>query len=190
VKAIKKLKLFTPVGGVRPPSTLDLSTTLTAVASGGPFYLKVTGLGVTPVGGACQPQASTPVKTYWHGEYLPGTVDNSVGWAMVGTPLPLDPGSYSVVASINLVNQSAFATQVACGIDDGAQTAAFGYTLARTTLPPAASPLGGGSITVIGAGTLSSAGSVAIWCTDDTGGVSLAENTMIVATKVGEATQY
>jgi hypothetical protein len=40
------------------PKTAELSQTLTGVAASGNLYLKVTGTGITPVGGTCQAQAA------------------------------------------------------------------------------------------------------------------------------------
>ncbi len=53
------LKRSKPKNGVKPPKTTDLRATLTGVAPAAPLYAQVTGTGITPVGGACQVQAST-----------------------------------------------------------------------------------------------------------------------------------
>jgi len=53
------LKRSKPKNGVKPPKTTDIRATLTGVAPAAPLYLTVSGTGVTPVGGACQVQAST-----------------------------------------------------------------------------------------------------------------------------------
>ena len=58
VTVISKLKRFKPSGAAKPPKTDDLRTTLTSVTPSSPLYLKVTGTGVTTVGGACQVQAA------------------------------------------------------------------------------------------------------------------------------------
>lgn len=55
------LKRSKPKNGVKPPKTTDVRATLTGVGPASPIYLKVTGTGITPVGGACQVQASTTV---------------------------------------------------------------------------------------------------------------------------------
>jgi hypothetical protein len=53
------LKRSKPKNGVKPPKTTDIRATLTGVAPAAPLYLTVSGTGITPVGGACQVQAST-----------------------------------------------------------------------------------------------------------------------------------
>jgi hypothetical protein len=53
------LKRSKPKNGVKPPKTTDIRATLTGVGPAAPIYLKVTGTGITPVGGPCQVQAST-----------------------------------------------------------------------------------------------------------------------------------
>ncbi len=58
VTVISKLKRFNPSGATKPPKTDELRTTLTGVTPTSPLYLKVTGTGITSVGGDCQAQAS------------------------------------------------------------------------------------------------------------------------------------
>lgn len=59
VNVVSRLKRFKAPGApTAPPKTAEMSQTLTGVSGSGNLYLKVTGTGVTPVGGACQPQAS------------------------------------------------------------------------------------------------------------------------------------
>jgi hypothetical protein len=60
VAVISRLKRFRPRGAASPNvKTAELSTTLTAVGASGNLYLKVTGVGIAPVGGACQAQAGS-----------------------------------------------------------------------------------------------------------------------------------
>ena len=59
VTVIARLKRFKAPGAARPTKTAELSQTLTGVNTSGNVYLKVTGTGVTPVGGACQSQAAS-----------------------------------------------------------------------------------------------------------------------------------
>jgi len=59
VSMLSVLKRSKPKNGVKPPKTTDIRATLTGVAPAAPLYAKVTGTGITPVGGACQVQAST-----------------------------------------------------------------------------------------------------------------------------------
>ncbi len=59
VSMLSVLKRSKPKNGVKPPKTTDIRATLTGVAPAAPLYLAVTGTGITPVGGACQVQAST-----------------------------------------------------------------------------------------------------------------------------------
>ncbi len=56
IVALKRSKVR---GGVKPPKTSELRMTLAGVTAPGHVHLKVTGTGVTPVGGACQAQAAT-----------------------------------------------------------------------------------------------------------------------------------
>jgi hypothetical protein len=59
VTLISKLKLATPKGGTKAPSTDQIQATLTGVTAGsGTLYLTVTGTGVTASGAACQAQAA------------------------------------------------------------------------------------------------------------------------------------
>src|SRR5438552_16434498 len=58
VTLITKLKQITPKGDTKLPSTDELALTLTGVTAAGNLYLKVTGTGIVPVGGACQAQAA------------------------------------------------------------------------------------------------------------------------------------
>jgi hypothetical protein len=53
------LKRSKPKNGVKPPKTTDIRATLTGVSPAAPLYAKVTGTGITPVGGPCQVQAAT-----------------------------------------------------------------------------------------------------------------------------------
>ena len=58
VLIVSKLKQSTPKGDVKLPLTAELRTTIPGVTTPGNLYLRVTGTGVNPVGGACQPQAA------------------------------------------------------------------------------------------------------------------------------------
>lgn len=55
---VSKLKLFAPSGGVKPPKTDTMQATMTGSDFSRASYLKVTGTGITAVGGDCQPQAA------------------------------------------------------------------------------------------------------------------------------------
>jgi hypothetical protein len=65
VDLIEALKRFNPKGATKPPKTAVIHATLIGVAPGSSGYLKVTGTGITAVGGDCQAQAgaagSSPV---------------------------------------------------------------------------------------------------------------------------------
>jgi hypothetical protein len=65
VDLIEALKRFNPKGATKPPKTAVIHATLIGVPPGSSGYLKVTGTGITAVGGACQAQAgaagSSPV---------------------------------------------------------------------------------------------------------------------------------
>jgi hypothetical protein len=59
VSVISQLKLFKAPGSpTTPPKASTLNQTLSGVTTSGNLYLKVTGIGITPVGGACQAQAA------------------------------------------------------------------------------------------------------------------------------------
>lgn len=58
VDLIGRIKPFNPKNAVKKKNTTELRATLTGVPPGPSLYLKVTGTGVTPIGGACQVQAS------------------------------------------------------------------------------------------------------------------------------------
>lgn len=67
---VARLKRFKPRGGVKPPKTAELRTTLPGVSVPGHLYLRVTGTGVTAVGGACQAQPAIGV--------LPATCNDGI----------------------------------------------------------------------------------------------------------------
>lgn len=58
VTFITRLKMFTPKGDTKTPGTAEIHHRLLNIAATGQLYLKVTGAGITPVGGACQPQSA------------------------------------------------------------------------------------------------------------------------------------
>ncbi len=60
VALIERLKRLTPPGGTRPPATDRLTHVLVGVTPPSIAFLTVTGSGITPVGGACQFQFSSP----------------------------------------------------------------------------------------------------------------------------------
>jgi hypothetical protein len=92
VDVIARLKRLKPKQApAPPPKTADLRHVLTGVTAGGPFYLRVTGTGVTPINGACQAQvasASAPVT--------PKLVVKDSNGAVLG-PLYTDGGSYIIL---------------------------------------------------------------------------------------------
>jgi hypothetical protein len=59
VSMLSVLKRSKPKNGLKPPKTTDIRATLTGVAPAAPLYAKVTGTGITPIGGACQVQAAS-----------------------------------------------------------------------------------------------------------------------------------
>jgi hypothetical protein len=59
VRLVAVIKRFKPRGGLKPPKTAQIQTTLTGVTATGPLYLQVSGTGITPVGGACQAQSAS-----------------------------------------------------------------------------------------------------------------------------------
>jgi hypothetical protein len=58
VAFVSRLKTFTPASAPKGPKIDEVHETLTGVSAAGNLYLKVTGTGITPVGGACQAQAT------------------------------------------------------------------------------------------------------------------------------------
>ncbi len=58
VDLIGRIKPFNPKNATKKANAVELRATLTAVPPTPSLYLKVTGTGVTPIGGACQAQAS------------------------------------------------------------------------------------------------------------------------------------
>jgi hypothetical protein len=59
VDLIERLKLYAVKGAPKPPKTARMTHALTGATPGPTQFLEVTGTGVTPVGGACQPQLSS-----------------------------------------------------------------------------------------------------------------------------------
>jgi hypothetical protein len=58
VAFVSRLKTFTPKNAPKAPKIDEVHETLTGVNAAGNLYLTVTGTGITPVGGACQAQAT------------------------------------------------------------------------------------------------------------------------------------
>lgn len=80
VALITKLKQFTPKNDTKLPNTVVLQHTLPGVTAYGNVYLRVTGVGITPVAGACQAQAAlVPVPTCNDGIQNQGETDVDCG---------------------------------------------------------------------------------------------------------------
>jgi hypothetical protein len=96
VELISRLKLLTPKGGVKTPSTDQIETTLTGVPPfSGTLYLTVAGTGVTPVGPACQAQASQALS----GEPYTATIAfGGNSWLITSSSLPNNVNGYPLVA--------------------------------------------------------------------------------------------
>jgi len=58
VAFVSRLKTFLPKNAPKGPKIDEVHETLTGVSATGTLYLRVTGTGITPVGGACQAQAT------------------------------------------------------------------------------------------------------------------------------------
>lgn len=58
VDLLGRIKPFNPKNAPKKKNTVEIRATLTGVPATASLYLQVTGTGVTPVGGACQVQAS------------------------------------------------------------------------------------------------------------------------------------
>jgi hypothetical protein len=58
IDIVARLKRIKQKNAPKPPKTNELRHTLTGVTSSGNLYLKVTGIGVTPINGICQAQAA------------------------------------------------------------------------------------------------------------------------------------
>jgi hypothetical protein len=59
VYLIERLKRFTPKGGTKAPATDRLTAVLSGATGSSPTFLKVTGTGISSVGGDCQLQFAT-----------------------------------------------------------------------------------------------------------------------------------
>ncbi len=97
VTFLARLKMFTPKNGTKIPNTVEIHHLLYNVLATGPLYLKVTGTGITPVGGLCQLQSAQKR------ELLPAVTVvirkdlNSIGaWGIEGYVSPAGPGPGNV----------------------------------------------------------------------------------------------
>jgi hypothetical protein len=131
VNVVSRLKRFRAPGSpTPPPKTAELSQTLTGVTASGNLFLKVTGTGVTPVGGACQAQAATVQAPAGL-----GTVVKSANGTVVGVPLTHASGDLDV-----LLRVTTRPTILTVGADTPptgtyTHTGAFGYSSNDCTGP-------------------------------------------------------
>jgi hypothetical protein len=160
VNVISRLKVFKAKSAPTvPPKTDELSYTLTGVTASGNLYLKVTGTGVTPVGAACQAQASAvqlpsgyAVALFDSNEKLMGPYDLGASAVL----LPLSSGSVTALTVDgsgfgNGFGQLYFTSNDCSGqalsiVQSGSLTVASNYRGSNNTLYfPAAS--GGSNVT-------------------------------------------
>jgi hypothetical protein len=94
VAFVSRLKTFTPRNAPKGPTIDEVHETLTGINAAGNRYLTVTGTGITPVGGACQAQATVQP---------PAPVVKDANGLLVGTSFGFDPnngGTYVVLRSV------------------------------------------------------------------------------------------
>jgi hypothetical protein len=83
VAFVSRLKTFTPENAPKGPTIDEVHETLTGVNAAGDLYLTVTGTGITPVGGACEVQATVQP---------PAAVVKDANGLLVGTPVQASYG--------------------------------------------------------------------------------------------------
>jgi hypothetical protein len=132
------LKRSKPKNGVKPPKTTDIRATLTGVSPAAPLYAKVTGTGITPVGGACQVQAASAAGA------LAGSLVTRDGNGMVLGPF--DPSSGYFVMSDGGTLFAAYATPAGFFPTNGFQYASTNCTGPRLSF---AQTTGGGWLPVL-----------------------------------------
>ncbi len=137
VTVLSKLKQMTPKGDAKLPNTVEMRTTLAGATAATPLFLKVTGTGVTPVGGACQAQAAgggsatpaLPRTVFVPADGLPAANGAALLAAAAGitgdvdrpTTLQLDDGAYDIgsttlaLSGIVLAGRSAEHTLITAG---------------------------------------------------------------------------
>jgi hypothetical protein len=104
VAFVSRLETFTPKNAPKGPTIDKVHETLTGVNAAGYLYLKVTGTGITPVGGACQAQATVqpPAAVMKDANgLLVGTEFQSIALRSVGgttVGINLAPGNCTCVA--------------------------------------------------------------------------------------------
>jgi len=102
---IEQLKRLTPKGATKAPKTARLTATLTGVTPPATAFLKVTGTGITAVGGDCQIQLSSGAPTgiagdgfvkAWARVNSDGTIASCYNCNPAGSVHTLSSGSYIV----------------------------------------------------------------------------------------------
>lgn len=93
VDLVSRLKVFTAKSApTKSPKTAELRETLTGVSAAGNLYLKVTGTGITPVGGACQAQTAS----------LGGATTGQTGSTVFGTGPLTSPLAFTLLPNLSL----------------------------------------------------------------------------------------
>lgn len=123
VDSIEVLKRFTPKGATKAPKTARMTQVLASVPAQFSYYVAVSGTGIAPVGGACQPQFATPASG------VAGSVPASF-ISLTGPFTPLATLSVTVPASGTLV--LAFETELNAYAADQYVTCALLQDLAFT----------------------------------------------------------
>jgi hypothetical protein len=100
---VSRLKRFAPSGGAKPPKTDTIEAKITSSGLAAAAYLKVTGLGVTPVGGDCQPQATNNS----------GKVVGMVSMAGIDGSVPIGGPDFAFVGTYGTISVSEGETLVA-----------------------------------------------------------------------------
>jgi hypothetical protein len=129
VTLISKLKLLTPKGATKAPTTDEIRATLPGVTAGGNLYLTVAGTGVTPSGAACQAQAANQGSLTTLARVTLANQSGG-GWTVYNDPSNLLPLSYPPIFPADRQAASALQglnlnTYYACDVDTLVQNGAL-----------------------------------------------------------------
>lgn len=117
VDRIVRLKLHQVKGGAKQPKIGEIRHTLTGVAATEGLYLTVVGTGITPVGSACQAQASSG-PTEWHWINIDANASvNATSPSMAGTGVARPAGSPTGVYCLTLPSSDADLTGAVASLE-------------------------------------------------------------------------
>lgn len=124
---VSRLKRFVPSGAAKPPKTDTMEATMDGAPSAA--YLKVTGTGVTPVGGACQAQIASPS----------GKVVAVASMAGISGSVPIGGSEFAFVGAVTSIGTSDGETLIASahaalGGVGGAKTVTLGVCYVNSFL--------------------------------------------------------